>query len=352
MSTFAPTWEQVLHKLSLREDLSSQQSSWVMHEILLGQCNNEVLKQFLLNMSQKGESALEIRNFLDVLYQHANLIEIPERCVDIVGTGGDGANTINISTAAAIVTTAAGARTMKHGNRAASSKSGSADLLEALGIDINLDANAVAECVRKIGIGFAFAPNFHPAMKHAATARKELGVPTVFNLLGPLANPARTKAFAIGVARQDKMETVARVLADRDCEGFVIRSDDGLDEISLSTTSTVFIVSKGEVRREMFDPLNLGLERVPLSELRGGDANQNAAITNQVFSGERSPYREAILINAAVGIAAFKGDFALGVEQQFANGYVYAKQAVDSGNAAALVTEWAKVSHQLANASL
>lgn len=352
MSTFAPTWEQVLHQLSIGEDLSSQQSSWVMQEILLGQTNNEVLKQFLLAINQKGESASEIRSFLEVLYQHANLIEIPDRCVDIVGTGGDGANTINISTAAAIVTTAAGARTMKHGNRAASSKSGSADLLEALGIDINLDANSVAECVRKIGIGFAFAPNFHPAIKHAVTARKELGVPTVFNLLGPLANPARPKAFAIGVARQDKLETVARVLADRECEGFVIRSDDGLDEISLSATSTVFIVSKGEVRREIFDPVNLGLERVPLSELRGGDANQNAAITNQVFSGQRSPYREAILINAAVGIAAFKGDLALGVEQQFANGYVYAKQAVDSGNAAALVTEWAKVSHQLANASL
>lgn len=352
MNLFAPTWEQVMQQLSSGIDLSVEQSSWVMQEILLGQVEKDLLKEFLLSLSNKGESALELQTFVEVLFEHGTSIEISDRCVDIVGTGGDGANTINISTAAAIVTTAAGARTIKHGNRAASSKSGSADFLEALGVNIGLDGKAIAECVRKIGIGFAFAPNFHPAMKQAAPARKELGIPTVFNLLGPLANPARPKAFAIGVAKEEKLETVANVLARRDCEGFVIRSDDGLDEISLSDTSTIYVVSKGEVRKEIFDPASIGLERAALNELRGGDANENAAITKSVFSGERSAFREAILINAAVGISAFKGDFALGVEQQFANGYVYAKQAVDSGNAAALVSEWAKISNQLANASL
>ena len=345
-------WDGIFKSLSDAKDLTSAQTSWAMSQILSGSAESEIIKRFLLSLKNKGESPQEVIDLVETMYQHAQLINIPDRCVDVVGTGGDGANTINISTAAAIITTAAGARTIKHGNRAATSKSGSADLLEAFGININLNAAAVAECVRKIGIGFAFAPVFHPAMKHAAQARKELGVPSIFNILGPLANPARPVAVAIGVARADLLKLVAEVLARRGCQGFVFRGDDGLDEVSVSVSTTVYVIKDGEIRLEVFDPANLGLERISIEQLKGGTAEENVAITKRIFAGERSAYREAVLLNAAASIAAFKGDLHLGVEQQFANGYVLAKQAVDSGAAAHLVERWAELSNELAKSSL
>lgn len=345
-------WDGIFKSLSDAKDLTSTQTSWAMSQILSGAAETEIIKRFLLSLKNKGESPQEVIDLVETMYQHAQLINIPDRCVDVVGTGGDGANTINISTAAAIITTAAGARTIKHGNRAATSKSGSADLLEAFGININLNAAAVAECVRKIGIGFAFAPVFHPAMKHAAQARKELGVPSIFNILGPLANPARPVAVAIGVARADLLKLVAEVLARRGCQGFVFRGDDGLDEVSVSASTTVYVIKDGEIRLEVFDPANLGLERISIEQLKGGTAEENVAITKRIFAGERSAYREAVLLNAAASIAAFKGDLHLGVEQQFANGYVLAKQAVDSGAAAHLVERWAELSNELAKSSL
>ena len=345
-------WDGIFKSLSDAKDLTSAQTSWAMSQILSGAAETEIVKRFLLSLKNKGESPQEVIDLVETMYQHAQLINIPDRCVDVVGTGGDGANTINISTAAAIITTAAGARTIKHGNRAATSKSGSADLLEAFGININLNAAAVAECVRKIGIGFAFAPVFHPAMKHAAQARKELGVPSIFNILGPLANPARPVAIAIGVARADLLKLVAEVLARRGCQGFVFRGDDGLDEVSVSASTTVYVIKDGEIRLEVFDPANLGLERISIEQLKGGTAEENVAITKRIFAGERSAYREAVLLNAAASIAAFKGDLHLGVEQQFANGYVLAKQAVDSGAAAHLVERWAELSNELAKSSL
>ena len=345
-------WDGIFESLSDAKDLTSAQTSWAMSQILSGSAETEIIKKFLLSLKNKGESPQEVIDLVETMYQHAQLINIPDRCVDVVGTGGDGANTINISTAAAIITTAAGARTIKHGNRAATSKSGSADLLEAFGININLNAAAVAECVRKIGIGFAFAPVFHPAMKHAAQARKELGVPSIFNILGPLANPARPVAVAIGVARADLLKLVAEVLARRGCQGFVFRGDDGLDEVSVSSSTTVYVIKDGEIRLEVFDPANLGLERISIDQLKGGTAEENVAITKRIFAGERSAYREAVLLNAAASIAAFKGDLHLGVEQQFANGYVLAKQAVDSGAAAHLVERWVDLSNELAKSSL
>jgi anthranilate phosphoribosyltransferase len=352
MSQEIPTWDEILHSLQIKSDLNKAQISWAMQQILSGSADNDIIKRFLISLKEKGERPSEVTALVQEMYNHASLINVAERCVDIVGTGGDGAQTINISTAAAIVTTAAGARTLKHGNRAATSKSGAADLLEALGININLNAAGVAECVRKIGIGFAFAPVFHPAMKHAAAARKELGFPTIFNILGPLANPAKPTAVAIGVARIELLELVAEVLASRGCQGFVFRGDDGLDEISLGAPTTFYVINEGAIRVEKFDPLNLGFELIDAAQLKGGDAKENAAITREVFAGAKNAYREAILINAAAAIAAFKGDFDLGVEQQLANGYVFAKQAVDSGAAAQLVERWAELSNELAKSSL
>lgn len=352
MSQSIPTWDEILFSLENRKDLTNAQIGWAMQQILSGTAENEIIKRFLIALKEKGERPSEVTALVEEMYKHASLINVFDRCVDIVGTGGDGAQTINISTAAAIVTTAAGARTLKHGNRAATSKSGAADLLEALGININLNSAGVAECVRKIGIGFAFAPVFHPAMKHAAAARKELGVPTIFNILGPLANPAKPSAVAIGVARIELLELVAQVLAARGCQGLVFRGEDGLDEISLGAPTTVYVINEGAIRIEKFEPTNLGFELIDAAQLKGGDAKENAAITREVFAGAKNSYREAILINAAAAIAAFKGDLDLGVEQQLANGYVLAKQAIDSGAAAQLVERWAELSNELAKSSL
>ena len=346
------SWEPILHSLAQKKALNPEQVNWAMNQILSGAADIETIKSFLIALRNKGETAEEVISLVEAMYQHAQLISIPDRCVDVVGTGGDGAQTINISTAAAIVTTAAGARTIKHGNRAATSKSGAADLLEAFGININLNATQVAECVRRIGIGFAFAPVFHPAMKNAAQARKELGVPTIFNILGPLANPAKPVAVAIGVARADLFELVAQVLARRGCQGFVFRGDDGLDELSISTTSSVYILNNGEYRLERFDPRELGIEPAPIEALKGGTAAENLDITKRVFAGEKGAYRDAILLNAAAAIAAFKGDLDLGIEQQFANGLVLAKQGIDSGAATQLVERWADLSNELAKSSL
>ena len=352
MSEQQISWDELFEALTHKKDLSNLQVTWAMSQILDGFAHNDQIKNFLLLLKAKGEKPGEVRALVDVMYERGVAIDIADRAVDIVGTGGDGAATINISTTAAIITTAAGARTIKHGNRAASSASGAADLLEALGIDISLGAKQVAECVRKIGIGFAFAPVFHPAMKNAASARRELATPTVFNILGPLANPAKPKAVAIGVARAELLELVATVLAERGCEGFIFRGDDGLDEISLSTTSTILQINNGEITRNIFDPSELGLERVGIEELKGGSPSENAEITRAIFAGKGGPYRQSVLLNAAVAIAAFKADFHLGLTQQLANGYTLAKQAVDSGEAAHLVERWANLSTELAKSSL
>ena len=283
------TWDEIFEKLTEKQDLSDLQITWAMAQILDGLANNDQIMNFLLLLKAKGEKASEVRALVDVMYQRGIPIDIPDRAVDIVGTGGDGASTINISTTAAIITTAAGARTIKHGNRAASSKSGAADLLEALGIDISLGAEQIQECVRRIGIGFAFAPVFHPAMKNAASARRELATPTVFNILGPLANPAKPKAVAIGVARAELLELVATVLAERGCEGFIFRGDDGLDEISLSTTSTIYQINKGEISKHSFDPSEIGLERVGIDELKVGHLARMLISLEQFLLGEAVP---------------------------------------------------------------
>ena len=284
------------------------------------------------------------------MYTYCAPISITERSVDTVGTGGDGANTINISTAAAIVTNAAGARVVKHGNRAASSKSGSADLLEALGIKIDLTGAEVEQTVYKIGIGFCFAPIFHSSMKHAAAARKELGVPTVFNILGPLANPAKPIACAIGVAREELLPLMAQVLLDQGKEGFVFRGDDGLDEVSLSTTTQVIQISDGELTQSVFNPADLGIASAPITALAGGDAAYNAEMTMKIFSGAKGPMRDAVALNAAFAIAAFKADFNLPLQTQIANGFVLANKAIDSGAALSIVKKWAQLTNEIVSA--
>jgi len=340
-------WHIHLSRLASGLDLGAIDVQWCMREILEGRAETQRIKEFLVALKTKGETSEEVGALVAQMYEHCAPINIQERAVDTVGTGGDGAHTINISTTAAIIAAAAGAKVIKHGNRAASSKSGAGDLLEALGVAITLDGKAVEKTFSQLGIGFCFAPVFHPAMRFAGPARKELGIPTVFNILGPLANPARPKAAAIGVA-DDRMHLVmAQVLGDRGVDGFVFRGDDGLDEITLATTTSVLTIGNGEIGSDLLDPLDFSIDRAPISALVGGDANENARITSAIFAGEHGAPRDAVLLNAAAAIAAFDGELHLNLHERISKSILKATQAVDSGAASTLLTNWVKMSQEL-----
>jgi len=340
-------WAAVITKLDNGLDLEPQEAQSIMREVLEDRADKELLKTFLLSLKNKGETSEEVGALVEQMYQYCAPISINERAVDTVGTGGDGAHTINISTTAAIIAAAAGARVVKHGNRAASSKSGAGDLLEALGVAINLDGDKVAKTVAELGIGFCFAPVFHPAMRFAAPARKELGTATVFNILGPLANPAKPKAAAIGVANDRMHLVMAQVLAERGVEGFVFRGDDGLDEISLATTTSVLTIGNGEIASDRVDAKDFGIANAPISALVGGDAQENARVTKAIFAGERGAPRDAVLLNAAAAIAAFDGELQLTVHERILKSLKKAETAVDSGKASILLDSWVARSNQL-----
>ena len=344
------SWDQIIAALADHEDLVAEQAKWAMGEILSDKAGKETIKSFLLGVQAKGETSVEVESFVEVMYEHCAPISVQGRAVDPVGTGGDGANTINISTTAAIIAHAAGGKVIKHGARAASSKSGAADLLEALGVNIDLNGEQVAACFDEIGIGFCFAPKFHPAMRFAAPARKELGQASVFNILGPLANPAKPTAVAIGVSKARVMPIMADVLMKRGAEGFLFRGDDGIDEVTLSTTTQIMQIHKGQSKLETFDPRDLGIEFAPIESLAGGDAEFNAAVTLRIFEGEASPAREAVLLNAAVALAAFEGDFGRSITEQIASGYALASAAVDSGAARDSLEKWALFTQQFRSA--
>ena len=340
-------WREHIAIINSGLDLEVDRVQWCMNQILTGQAENETIKEFLIALNNKGESAEEVGALVAQMYEHCAPININERAVDTVGTGGDGAHTINISTTSAIIAAAAGAKVIKHGNRAASSKSGSADLLENLGININLDGPQVEESFSTLGIGFCFAPKFHPAMKFAAGARKELGVPTVFNILGPLANPARPQAAAIGVANERMHLVMAQVLGDRGVDGFVFRGDDGLDEITLASTTSVLSIGTEEITSGLLDPQEFGISRAPISALVGGDGAENARITRAIFSGEKGAHRDACVLNAAAAIAAFEGKSDETLHQRISEGVKAANTAIDSGAAQELVIKWAELTQRL-----
>ena len=340
-------WAGLISKLDSGLDLEPTEAQSAMREVLEDRADKELLKTFLLALKNKGETPEEVGALVEQMYQFCAPISITGRAVDTVGTGGDGAHTINISTTAAIIAAAAGSRVVKHGNRAASSKSGAGDLLEALGVAINLNGEMVAKTVAELGIGFCFAPVFHPAMRFAAPARKELGTATVFNILGPLANPAKPKAAAIGVANERMHLVMAQVLAERGVEGFVFRGDDGIDEITLATTTSVLTIGHGEIASDRVDAKDFGLENAPIAALVGGDAHENARITNAIFAGEHGAPRDAVLLNAAAAIAAFDGDFNSSVHERFSKSLQKASDAVDSGKASALLQSWVALSNKL-----
>ena len=266
--TVTPTWPDVLTTLLARTDLGADRAEWAMNEVMSGEATPAQVAGFLLALRAKGETVEEMRGIADQMLAHANRITVPGTTLDVVGTGGDRAHTVNISTMAAMVCAAAGVRVVKHGNRAASSSSGSADVLEALGVDLGLTPSRVAEVAEEAGITFCFAQAFHPGFRHAGGVRRELGVPTAFNFLGPLTNPAQPTYAAVGVADARMAPILAGVFATRGRDAAVFRGDDGLDELTLSTTSTVWWVRSGSVVSRVVDPTRLGLSTQPTSSLR------------------------------------------------------------------------------------
>ena len=340
------TWPRLLAALLRREDLDREDTAWAMREVMSGEADAVSLAGFLVALRAKGETPDEVSGLVEVMLAEAAPLEVAQRVVDTCGTGGDGAHTVNISTMAALVVAGAGVPVAKHGNRAASSACGSADLLEALDVVVDLPPPAVAECLQRVGIAFCFAPVFHPGMRHAAPARRELGVPTVFNVLGPLTNPARPAAQAVGVSDLRLAPVMAGVLAARGADALVFRGADGLDELTTTGPSTVWVVGDGQVQEETLEPSSLGLARAELSDLRGADAAHNAGVAREVLGGSQGPVRDAVLLNAAAALAAYDGVRAP-LEDRLRAGLERAAQALDSGAAADLLARWSATSREL-----
>src|SRR4051794_21078415 len=318
-----------------------------MNEIMTGEATPSQVAGFAVALRAKGETAAEMTGLVRTMLDHAQRVPLTRRAVDTCGTGGDRAQTVNISTMAAIVVAGAGVTVVKHGNRAASSACGSADLLEALGVVVDLPPAAVSACIDETGIAFCFAPVFHPALRHTAVPRRELGVATVFNFLGPLTNPAQPMAQAVGVADPRMAPVMAGVLAARGASALVFRGDDGLDELSTATTSRVWAVADGQVREERLDPAGLGLAAAAPDGLKGADAAHNASVARRILGGEPGPVRDAVLLNAAAALAAYDGVTAAPVGEQIGALLPRAAEAVDSGAAAALLDRWVSVSQSL-----
>ncbi|HYU84000.1 MAG TPA: anthranilate phosphoribosyltransferase [Kribbellaceae bacterium] len=334
------TWPQVLGPLLRREDLTAEATAWAMEQILTAAATPAQLAGFVVALRAKGETVTEIEGLVGTMYAHAQRITVSGRTLDVVGTGGDGARTVNISTMSALVAAGAGARVVKHGNRAASSACGTADVLEALGIPLDLTPARVAEVAERTGITFCFAPTFHPALRHAGPVRSQLGVPTTFNFLGPLASPASPSAQAIGVADARVAGLVAGVLARRGIDALVFHGDDGLDELTTTTTSQVWSVGGGSVTGpETVDPRDLGLSAVSPGDLEGGDAAHNAGVVRSLLAGDKGPVRDVVLLNTAAALAAY--DPAPGtVTERLAAGMSRAAEAIDSGAAQAALDRW------------
>ncbi|MEV7276595.1 anthranilate phosphoribosyltransferase [Streptomyces sp. NPDC093111] len=338
------SWPAVLDGLLSGRDQSAEDTAWAMDRILRGEATSAQIAGFVVALRAKGETVEEITGLVRTMYEHANTIEVPGPSVDIVGTGGDGAKTVNISTMSAIVVAGTGAKVVKHGNRAASSASGASDVLEKLGVNLELTPARVAEVAGEAGITFCFAVKFHPALRHVAMARKELGIRTVFNFLGPLTNPARVRAQATGVADPRMAPIVAGVLAERGSSALVFRGDDGLDELTTTATSRVWIVRDGTVREESFDPRDVGIDIVPVEALRGADASYNADVARRLLAGETGPVRDAVLLNSAAALTALApGEGTLA--EQLAVGIAKAAESIDSGAARRALERWIAASN-------
>jgi len=343
------TWPEILSALLAHHDLSAEQAHWAMSEVMSGDATPAQIAGFAVALRSKGETAAEMTGLSAAMLENAHSIDVTAPALDIVGTGGDRSHTVNISTMSALVAAGAGARVVKHGNRAASSSCGTADVLEELGVQLTLEPQAVAECAETVGITFCFAMVFHPALRHAAAPRKELGVGTSFNFLGPLTNPAQPIASAVGCADRRMAPIMAEVFAARQKSALVFRGDDGLDELTVSTTSSVWHVGDGTVTELSLDPLELGIGRSGVETLRGGDRAHNAAVVKAVLDGsERGPIRDAVLLNTAAGLVALDAVSADDVLAGLDAAVKRASESIDSGAAAAVLDRWIETTRALA----
>ncbi|CAN7266583.1 anthranilate phosphoribosyltransferase [Devosia sp. LjRoot3] len=332
--------KQALHKISEGRDLAGEEMRSVMRLIMEGEATPAQLGAFLMGMRIKGESVGEIAAAVSIMREKMVPVDAPEDAVDIVGTGGDGVGTLNISTAASFVVAATGVPVAKHGNRALSSKSGSSQALEALGVKLDLTPAQIGECIRQAGIGFMFAPSHHPAMKYVGPARAELGVRTMFNLLGPQSNPASVRRYVLGVYSEQWVEPVAAaLLANRAVKAWVMHGSDGLDELTVTGPSFVAQIADGDLRSFEVTPEQAGLKRHELKDILGGTPEENAAAIHALFDGAEGAYRDIVLLNAAAAlIVADKAD-------DLKSGVAMAKEAIDSGAAKQTLAKLVAVSN-------
>ncbi|MEU8374417.1 anthranilate phosphoribosyltransferase [Micromonospora sp. NPDC048894] len=344
------TWPHLLNALLRGDELSTADTAWAMNEIMAGAAGPAQIAGFAVALRAKGETPAELAGLVEAMLDNSVPVTLPEELrrtsVDVVGTGGDLAHTVNISTMTALVVAGAGVPVVKHGNRAASSLCGTADLLEFFGLPLDLGPEQVARCVTEAGIGFCFAPRFHPGYRHAGPVRREIGVPTAFNFLGPLTNPARPHAGAVGCFDARMASVMAEVFAGRGDSVIVMRGEDGLDEFTTAAPTRVWVAQQGAVREAVLDAADLGVPRATLADLRGGDAAHNAAVARRLLAGETGPVRDAVLVNAAVALATqtpLDGDLTEAVRA----GMARAAESVDSGAAAAVLDRWVDVARSL-----
>lgn len=357
-------WKQVLGHITAGKDLSADQSFWAMNQIMAGTATDAQIAGFAMGLRVKGETATEIEGMVTAILDNATLVALDRPAVDVVGTGGDGAHTVNISTMASLVVAGTGAPVLKHGNRAISSRSGTADVLESLGVAITMPPTLVSSCVADAGIAFCFAPAHHPGFRHAGAVRKELGVPTIFNVLGPLCNPGQPAAALIGCADLRLAPTIAQVQADRGFKAIVVRSESGLDEMTTTGITHVWDVTTDVVRAIDFDASQLQLTPASLADLRGGDANENAQVVRDILAGRRDgryeAIRDVVALNAAAALVVFDAthskyrygnpqeEFGVRIARAINDAY----QSIDNGSATSALTVLMSVSQRLAISAL
>ncbi len=346
------TWPTLLTQLLEGTNLSIAEATWAMNEMVGGTASASQIAAFLIALRAKGETVDEIVGFRDAVLEHARELPVNPRALDIVGTGGDRHRTVNISTMASIVAAATGVPVIKHGNRAASSASGSSDVLGELGLNLDLEPEGVARVFNEIGISFAFAALFHPGFRHVGETRREIGVPTLFNFLGPLCNPARPDATALGCAQLDRVALMVGVFQTRDATALVFRGDDGLDELTTTGHSHLWEVSRGRVVEHDLNPADLGLPRARLDDLRGGTPAENAQVVHQVLAGESGAIRDVVVLNAAAGLVAFDlaenpSSIETPILERLARHMTACARAIDSGAAESKLAAWVEATHSV-----
>lgn len=351
-------WKDILSLLGAQTDLTIDQAKWAMQTLMSGTATDAQIAAFVFGLKVKGETADEVSGLVTAMLENSVRVPLGRIAVDVVGTGGDGANTVNVSTMAALVVAGAGIPVLKHGNRAASSKSGTADVLEALGVAISIAPEHVSTCLVDAGIAFCFAPSHHPAMRYAGPVRKELGIPTVFNVLGPLANPGQPQAALLGCADIRMAPVLAQVQLERGLHSIIVRSDEGLDEMSTSATSQAWDTTSGFLRHEVIDPKVLGLQPSNLEQLRGAEASQNAQVVRDLLAGsiegDLAVIREVVALNAAAAIVAYDaangdkrfGEVSATLTSRIRKALPMAFKSIDEGGAQKALSRWVKVTQE------